>query len=104
MSEADLQRSVIDLARRFHYRVAHFGAAQVGGGRWVTPVQADGAGWPDLALARPGRFLTVELKSAIGRVSVEQQAWLDVLAAAGIETHVFRPADWSVGLIERVLR
>lgn len=103
MSEAQLQDSVLELARRLRYRVAHFGVAQVGG-RWVTPVQADGAGWPDLALARPGRFLVAELKSAKGKLSGEQQDWLSVLARAGVEIHVWYPHDWQSGLVERVLR
>jgi VRR-NUC domain len=50
-------------------------------------------GWPDLVLCRPPRLLAVELKSRSGKVTPEQQTWLDDLAACGVETHIWRPAD-----------
>lgn len=47
ISEAELQSAVIELARTLGYRVAHFRAARTAQG-WRTPVEADGAGFPDL--------------------------------------------------------
>jgi hypothetical protein len=51
-SEAQFQQQVIDLARLCGYRVAHFRTVRVqrkgGSVYYTTPVQADGAGWPDL--------------------------------------------------------
>jgi hypothetical protein len=93
-TEAGFQRAVIDLARLMGFRVAHFRAAQTGKG-WRTPVQADGAGFPDLVMTRGGRIIAVELKAERGRVSDEQLAWLDALAAAAVETYVWRPRDWE---------
>jgi hypothetical protein len=93
-SEAGFQRAVIDLARLMGFRVAHFRAAQTGKG-WRTPVQADGAGFPDLLMVRGGRVIAAELKAERGRVSDEQLAWLDALAAAGVEVAVWRPRDWG---------
>jgi hypothetical protein len=59
-------------------------------------------GWPDLAMVRNGRFVTAELKSATGKLSGAQQAWLAALALVpGIETFVWRPADFEE--IQRVL-
>ena len=72
---------------------------------WRTAVAADGAGFPDLVLAKPGRLLFVELKSENGRLSQEQARWL---AALGLteraEVKVWRPSDWLGGTIEAVLR
>ena len=100
MSEAELQAAVIDLAHVYRYRVAHFRPAQTGRG-WRTPVGADGAGFPDMVLAKPGRVLFVELKSATGRVSPRQLDWLEALMPDGF---VWRPADWHSGEILRVLK
>jgi VRR-NUC domain-containing protein len=52
-------------------------------------------GFPDLVLVSPrqGRILWRELKTARGRVSVEQQKWLDALRAAGQDVGVWRPVD-----------
>lgn len=99
--EAEFQVQVIDLAHLLGYRVAHFRRAVVGG-RWMTPVAADGAGWPDLALTRMDRFLVIELKSNTGSLGKEQRTWLEALRAAGVETHVFKPRDWE--LIVETLR
>jgi hypothetical protein len=93
-SEAGFQRAVIDLARLMGFRVAHFRAAQTARG-WRTPVQADGAGFPDLVMVRGNRIIAAELKAQAGRVSDEQLAWLDALAAAGCESYVWRPRDWE---------
>lgn len=54
-------------------------------------------GFPDLILAKPGmRLLCIEVKTNGGKVSVEQQDWLNILG----QTHqpvaeVWRPADWQ---------
>lgn len=102
MTEAQFQRAVIDLARTFGWRVAHFRAAMRQSGRWSTPVAADGAGFPDLVLARPGRVLFRELKTTSGSVKPAQRAWLAALVAGGADAGVWRPDDWP--LIERTLR
>lgn len=53
-------------------------------------------GWPDLVLAHPGRsaVLFAELKTADGRVSAEQWAWLQALHAGGLSAALWRPVDW----------
>ena len=102
MSEAELQKAVIELAQRLGYRVAHFRPALTQTGRWVTAVQGDGAGFVDLVLARKGVVLFIELKSKKGRVSDAQEAWLSELPRGF--TFVFRPGDWLDGTIETVLR
>jgi hypothetical protein len=105
MSEAELQEAVIEAARLFGWKVAHFRPARTERG-WRTPVAADGAGFPDLVLARAGcPLLCVELKSAVGRVSADQTEWLRVLdQAEGADVRLWRPGNWVSGEIEKALR
>lgn len=105
MNEADFQRAVIQAARTLGWMVAHFRPALTRSGRWATPVQGDGAGFPDLVLVDvrgAGGVLYRELKADAGRLSPGQRAWLDALAKAGADAAVWRPRDWPV--IEATLR
>ena len=54
------------------------------------------SGFPDLVLARPPVVLLVELKSAQGRMTMEQKEWRELLQACDrLETPgVWRPQDW----------
>ena len=101
LTERQWQRQVLDAARYCGWLRAHFRPAQTARG-WRTPVEGDGAGFPDLVLVRGHRLLFVELKSDRGRVSPAQQAWLDALRRASVEVHVWRPSDWA--RVEEVLR
>jgi hypothetical protein len=106
ISEDELQSVVIELAQTLKWRVAHFRSVPVKHGDRVayeTPVQADGAGWPDLVLCRD-RLIVAELKSETGRLSVPQQDWIFALTHAGVETHVWFPYHWESGEIEETLR
>lgn len=103
MSEAELQAATIELAHLLRWRVAHFRPARTAHGGWRTAVAGDGAGFCDLVLVRDW-VIFVELKSAKGHLTPEQVSWRDVLVAAGCEWHLWRPADWTSGEIERVLR
>ncbi len=98
MTERELQDAVIETARLLGWKVAHWRPARTAHG-WRTPVQADGAGWPDLTLVRRGRIVFAELKTGRGKLTDEQQQWLDALSGCGLETHVWRPADWTAGRI-----
>jgi hypothetical protein len=107
VSETELQKAVIELARRLGWRTAHFRPGLTKAGNWVTAVQGDGAGFPDLFMVKPGSSLApyaIELKSERGRVSEEQQKWLDALSEAGCYAAVWRPKDWLSGRIEQELR
>lgn len=91
LREDEWQRQVIELARMLGWHVAHFRAARTKHG-WATPVQGDGAGWPDLVLVRD-RVIYAELKRDSGRLRPEQEQWQEWLERAGAETYVFRPRD-----------
>lgn len=96
VSEAQLQQQVIQLAQLSGWIVAHFRTARTSSGDYITPVAADGKGFPDLVLVHSSHGLLFrELKSATGRLSVEQRRWLDVLTDAGLDAAVWRPDDWD---------
>lgn len=89
-SEKEFQKQVIDLAHLYGWRVAHFRPVQLMDGRWITPVEADGEGWPDLAMAKKGRVIISELKTDIGQLSAAQELWKVALGS-----HVWRPKDFE---------
>ena len=92
MTEAELQRAVVQLAKIRRWRCYH-----------NPDSRRSEAGFPDLFLMRSPRAMFVELKSAAGRLRPEQVEWLDELEASGFETHVWRPAEWRDGTVERAL-
>ena len=52
------------------------------------------AGFPDCVLIKPPRTIYAELKSMKGKVSPDQQIWLDTLAACPHnEVYLWRPDD-----------
>lgn len=61
-------------------------------------------GFPDLVLVHPTRRVVVvaELKVGKNQPTGAQRAWLQMLAAAGVEAYRWWPTDWSE--IEQVLR
>ena len=91
-TEADFQRTVVDLAGYCRWSVMHVRAVSDHNGRTRTPTTI--AGWPDLVLWRPGRFVAAELKSQRGRLTTDQRSVLDSLRAAGVDVRVWRPSDW----------
>jgi hypothetical protein len=94
VSEADLQRAVIALAKLRGWLYFH-----------DTDSRRNRAGFPDLVLLHPrtGRLLWVELKAANGRLRPEQVVWLDALRLGGHEVAVWRPADLQSLAVAREL-
>lgn len=90
-SEADWQSTVVALARLRGWMVHHQRPARTRDG-WRTAVAYDGAGYPDLTLARDGEVLFLELKTDTGRTSLAQRDWLREL---GDHAHIIRPSDWD---------
>lgn len=92
MNEADFQTQVIALAQIAGWHTMHVRSSIGRGEQWMTTTSV--AGWPDLAIWRPGQFLLVELKSDRGRLSPQQTELLASLRAAGLDVRTWRPADW----------
>jgi hypothetical protein len=93
MAERELQDAVMALGRYLGYRCYH-----------THDSRRSEPGFPDLVLARPGRVVVAELKRETGRLTDDQQDWLERLGGAGIECHIWRPSDYLDGRIEEVLR
>jgi hypothetical protein len=93
--EAEEQATIVEVAQRLGWRVAHFRPAQTARG-WRTPVAADGKGFVDLTFARE-RVLFAELKRPGAKPSAEQVEWLDVLAAAEAEVYL-----WTLDDLEEI--
>lgn len=102
MTEQQLLDAVIELAGWYGYLIHHDRPARTTTG-WTTAIQGH-RGFPDLLLAHPktGTIITAELKSEKGRVTPEQQQWLDTLKHT-IRTFTWRPEHWLNGSIERTL-
>ena len=96
ISEAELAGQIRDL--RDHLApgilLAHFRPARTAHG-WATPVEFDGAGFPDLVIVDPAARTVMfrELKSRHGVLTDTQHRWLDRLTAAGADAAVWRPSD-----------
>lgn len=107
MNGKELQDAIVDEAHALGYIAAHFGAAQIRPGTFITKYAYDGKGFPDLVLVSPRRRRVVflEVKGRGDRIrTVEQDSWIAALEAAGAEIHVVRPKDWRDGVVTRILK
>jgi hypothetical protein len=102
VTEAQFQKWVLQLAKLRGWRVAHFRTAQTTKGAYMTPVAADGKGFPDLVLVRNGRLVFAELKAEKGRLGPDQKDWIDAISGCGIEMYLWKPADANT--IEEALK
>ena len=101
-TEQGYQRAILRLAGLLGWRYCHFRAARTLHG-WRTPVEGD-AGFPDLVLCRPPRLILAEIKSARGRYSPAQRAWLDVLSGVpGVEVCEWRDGQTTLEEIREIL-
>lgn len=104
--ERDLQAVFMDAARLLGWHAMHISDSRRitnRGGRTEVVGDSDCKGWPDLFLAHPpsGRLMAVEVKVEDpnrGKVSPEQQVWLDALAACGVEAFVLRPSGLDAAI------
>jgi hypothetical protein len=93
VTEAELLNAVKQCALLFNWRFYH---------PWMSVKSA--RGFPDCCMVRGDRLIFAELKSARGRTTEAQLAWLLDLKRTGAETFVWRPEHWLTGEIERTLR
>jgi VRR-NUC domain len=84
-TEKGFQQAVVELAERLGWRVHR-----------VTDSRRSPEGWPDLLCVHQTHrdLFAAELKRDGGRLSAAQAAWLDALAACGVDVYVWRPYDW----------
>lgn len=115
MTEREFQKSVLELAKFFSWKVAHFDASVRIVGKERRHVGDRGAaGFPDLVLVREDRLIFAELKLDTTYPTANQREWLDLLTScarnrpvqdeyfAPFEVYLWRPRDR--GEIEVVLR
>ncbi|RAX51284.1 VRR-NUC domain-containing protein [Arthrobacter sp. AQ5-05] len=96
MLEKPFQTRVIQLAKFHGFELVYH--------TWNS--QRSAPGFPDLVMvsSRDKRILYRELKRTVGKVTPDQQAWLDALTACGQDAGVWRPADLLSGRIVAELK
>ncbi len=104
ISERDLQNAIVDAARLYGYMVFHTRPALSSKG-WRTPVQYDGKGFVDLVLVGKDTIIFAEIKAAKGKLSREQEHWLEGLekvarACDTVKVCVRRPEHWPDRVLE----
>ena len=102
LTEKELTASVIQMARLFGWRIAHFRSVETKRQGWQTPVQGDGKGYPDLCLVRE-RIIFIELKCGKNKLEPEQEVWRDKIILAGGEWYLLTDKNWEEGLAEKIL-
>ena len=81
LTEPAWQAQVLQVARLYRWTCYH-----------TYDSRRSQPGFPDLVLVRD-RVLFRELKTDRGRITPDQQRWLDTLRAAGADADVWRPGD-----------
>ena len=93
-SEAEFTRQVIKLAQSCGWLIAHFRPAQAKSGNWMTAVQGDGKGFPDLVLTREDTVFR-ELKVGKNKLTADQEKWIARLKASGADATTWHPEEWN---------
>lgn len=93
MPEAEVEEYARQTCRLFRVRYYHTHRSQ------HSP-----SGFPDDVIVGPRGMLYRENKRESGKVSIDQQGWLDDLAAHGCNVGVWRPSDLLSGRIEEEIR
>jgi hypothetical protein len=95
LTEAAFLKQVLEYATLKGWRTAHFRPGMTKRGTWVTAVQGDGKGFPDLLLIRGKRIVVAELKVGANKPTSEQEQWLTAFLDAGVESYVWYPVDFD---------
>lgn len=95
LSEADFQTMVLDLAKIWGWRAAHFRPGKSSKDVWMTAVAGDGKGFPDLILVRGNVILVAELKVGKNVCTPEQVLWLEAFSKAIPGVFLWYPSDWA---------
>ena len=84
VKESDFQSQVVALAKRLNWRCYH-----------THDSRKSEKGFCDLVLVRDGRLIFAELKTDSGKLTPEQDEWLEALAACDAEVYEWHPAEWE---------
>lgn len=84
ITEKAFQAQVVQLAKSLGWLCYH---------TWNSIHSAKG--FPDLVLVKGEQVIFAELKSETGKVSPEQEAWLEALTLAGQKVYTWRPRHWD---------
>jgi hypothetical protein len=85
MTEKELSQSLVNAARTMGWRVY----------RTWNSIHSP-KGFPDLTMVRGDRLIFAELKTEKGKVTPDQQGWIDALSVLGngrCEVYLWRPSD-----------
>lgn len=99
-----IQDALVDVAHLHGYRAFHQRPGQAQSGAWVSAVQYDGKGFPDLVLAGPPGVHFVEVKGDGDRLRPDQAEWIVALRAGGASAWVCSGKTWRSGLALELLR
>jgi hypothetical protein len=95
VSGGELQAKIIELGHMFGWTIAHFRSVKTARGGYITPVAADGKGFPDLLLVHPSAGVIFrEIKGQYEPMREDQIKWQQRLLEAGADHAVWRPKDW----------
>lgn len=83
VSEKEFQAAVESFAKRHGWLCYH-----------TRDSRKSASGFPDCVFLRGPRIVIAELKVGDNQPTASQSTWLEAFAAAGIETHLWRPANW----------
>ena len=92
ITEKDFSSQIESLLNIFGWHWCHFRPARTEHG-WRTALSGH-KGFLDYIATKPPRLLIFELKSEKGKVSSEQQEWIDLLKqCTGAEVYLWKPSQ-----------
>lgn len=102
-NEAQFLKEVLALAKRNGWRSFHQRPGMTAAGKWISAVQGDGIGFPDVVLIRGGALRVLELKVGKNTTTAAQDAWLKAFngVEGDVASQVVYPRDWT--MIEAIL-
>lgn len=92
MTEAELQRSIVEAAEKLGYRCHH-----------ETDSRKSKGGFPDLHIVGHSRQMVLELKSDQGESRPDQRQWIKEYQSAGVDARFVYPEDLD-GVLEELRR
>lgn len=95
LSEKQYQSQITQLATTYGWKWVHFGDSRNTNKHGQQFGDKNAAGWPDLFLIRPPEIVVIEVKKELGTTTPNQDEWLDLFRASGIDTYVSRPSSFE---------